>query len=346
MTKKPVLLAILAAVFYGASFPFSKLLLESMPPVLMASFIYFGAGIGMAVVFLAKRGRGRSKEARLTKKDLPFTVAMVGLDIAAPILLMFGLSMTTSATASLLNNFEIVATAVVALVVFKEAVGRRMWLAIVLITLSCVLLSVEDFSSLTLSAGAILVLLACVCWGIENNCTRMLSLKNPVEIVAIKGIGAGFGSLVIALAIGEVSAGLLPSVLAVLLGFVSYGLSIYFYILAQRGLGAARTSAYYAIAPFVGVLLSFVVFRTGLSLSFGIALVVMSLGAYFAASERHSHKHAHAVVTHEHRHDHSDSHHQHTHPSPSEEEHSHVHTHESFEHSHAHTPDLHHQHAH
>lgn len=218
-------------------------------------------------------------------KDLPYIVAMIVLDVAAPIFLMLGLANTTSANASLLNNFEIVATSLIALLVFKEAVGKRLWLAIGLITLSSMILSFEDASSLEFSIGSLFVLLACVCWGVENNCTRMLSKSDPLEIVVIKGFGSGLGSLAIAWAIGEPVPALAYIPLVLLLGFVAYGLSIFFYVYAQRKLGAAKTSAYYAVAPFIGVALSLLIFREWPGLSFFAALLIMIAGTYFASTD-------------------------------------------------------------
>jgi drug/metabolite transporter (DMT)-like permease len=258
---------------------------------------------------------------------------------------MFGLNMTTPANASLLNNFEIVSTALIALFVFKEAIGGRMWIAIALITFSSLILSFEDIGSLSFSAGSLLVVLACMCWGFENNCTRMLSMKDPLQIVFIKGSGSGVVSLAIAFATRELSHNILYILLALALGFVAYGLSIYFYILAQRELGAARTSAYYAVAPFVGVGLSFVVYRQPVTFTFIAALVIMLTGACFAAVERHAHHHTHDRIVHEHRHNHSDGHHNHEHNTPGGE-HSHIHTHEPLSHAHFHTPDTHHIHKH
>jgi drug/metabolite transporter (DMT)-like permease len=255
----------------------------------MASMLYLGAGLGMLAVNIFRRKRTRQKEARITNKEFQFTIAMVALDIAAPIFLMVGLTMTTSATASLLGNFEIVATTIIAMAAFKEAIGKRMWIAIAFITIASIILSVEHFGNLSLSLGAMFVLLACVCWGAENNCTNKLSLKNPLQIVVIKGVGSGVVSLVIALLMGERITGLWFIAPALLLGFASYGLSIYFYILAQRGLGASRTSAFYAFAPFIGVGLSFVLFRQIPTVSFLIALGVMVIGAYLAAFEKHEH---------------------------------------------------------
>ena len=273
--KKGIFFAILAAALYAANSPLSKILLEFMPSTMMAGLLYIGAGVGMGFVYLFRRMKGSPSEyknERFERADLPYVVAMVVLDIAAPIFLLFGLSHTTAASASLLNNFEIVATALIALAVFNEKISARLWAGILFITASCVLLSFENLSVFSLSFGSVFVLLACVCWGIENNCTRRLSSKDPLVIVLLKGIFSGFGSVIIALAIGE-RITVLWSVFAVLLlGFVAYGLSIFFYVYAQRTLGAARTSAYYAVAPFIGVLLSLLIFRDLPQATFFVAL--------------------------------------------------------------------------
>ena len=206
-------------------------------------------------------------------------------DIAAPIFLMIGLTGCSAANASLLNNFEIVATSLIALLLFREAVGRRLWSAIILVTISSILLSFEDMSSLQFSWGSLFVLLACVCWGFENNCTRKLSSKNPAQIVIIKGLGSGLGALVLSLVIGERYTGWGFILLALLLGFVAYGLSIYFYIYAQRELGAAKTSTYYAVSPFIGAGLSLLIFHELPSAIFLIALLIMAVGTYLASTE-------------------------------------------------------------
>jgi len=282
--KTAIFFALLAAALYALNSPVSKLLLDKIPAVMMAALLYLGAGIGTSLIYLIQKSSGKSqKEIPLSKKDLPYVIGMVALDIGAPILLMFGLSMTTAANASLLNNFEIVATSFIALFIFKEVISKRLWLAIVLVTLSSILLSVEDIRSFSFSFGSILVLLACVCWGFENNCTRMLSGKNPLQIVIIKGFFSGLGSLAVAFISGETVGNAVYVLFALLLGFVAYGLSIFFYIHAQRHLGAAKTSTYYAVSPFIGVILSFAIFREVPSLSFLIASVIMIAGVYFAS---------------------------------------------------------------
>ncbi len=286
---KPILFAVLAAALYALNSPFSKILLTGLSPTMLAALLYLGAGLGMlAVGFLQKRAGTAGKEKPLTKKELPYTVGMVVLDIMAPISLMSGLMMTTAANASLLNNFEIVATSLIALFLFREKISKRLWLGIAFVTVASILLSVEDYSSFSFSAGSFFVLLACVFWGFENNCTRKLSSKNPLEIVVIKGFGSGTGSLVIAAALGEFCANLPYMLLALLLGFFTYGLSILFYIYAQRYLGAAKTSAYYAVSPFMGAVLSLAIFRQIPSISFLTALFVMAIGTYFVSTDHKS----------------------------------------------------------
>ena len=284
--KHGIFLAALAAGLYALNSPFSKLLLEYMPSTLMAGFLYLGAGLGMTALAFGRKAAGRPEaEARLTRKELPYTIAMIVLDIAAPISLLFGLTMTTAANASLLNNFEIVATALIALLVFKESISARLWLGILFVTASCALLSFEDISSLQFNLGSLFVLLACILWGIENNCTRKLSSKDPLEIVMVKGIFSGLGSVIIGLVCGERIHYLWAIPLVLLLGFVAYGLSIYYYVYAQRLLGAARTSAYYAVAPFIGAFLSLIIFQEVPGVLFLAALALMAVGAWLSSSD-------------------------------------------------------------
>lgn len=284
--KKPIFFAILAAALYALSSPFSKLLLSGLSPTMLAALLYLGAGIGLFFVGVIKRKMGIAElEKPLTKKELPYTIGMVVLDIMAPITLMIGLTMTTAANASLLNNFEIVATSLIALCIFKEKISKHLWIGIIFLTAASILLSVEDYSSFSFSVGSIFVLLACIFWGFENNCTKNLSSKNPLEIVVIKGFGSGIGSLLIAAVTNELSFNMQYIFFALLLGFVAYGLSIFFYIYAQRYLGAAKTSAYYAVSPFIGAVLSLIIFRELPSASFLAALFIMAIGTYFVSSE-------------------------------------------------------------
>ena len=344
---KPVLFALLAALLFGLNAPAAKLLVARVDPLFMAALLYIGAGAGMLLIGWVRRGRAEViRESGLTREELPYIALMLVLDIAAPILLMLGLSRTNAGTAALLGNFEIAATAFFALVLFREAVGRRMWIAIALITMASALLSFDSLSTFTFSTGALLVLGSCLCWGLENNTTRKLSIKDPLQVVVVKGFGSGFGALIVAAIWGSLSASFLHILAALALGFVAYGLSIFFYIRAQRDLGAARTSTYYAAAPFIGMALSWLVLREPFSPIFLVALSIMLLGAGLAVSEDHVHMHVHRAITHDHAHTHADGHHNHAHEDGFSGVHSHPHTHEELAHDHAHLPDTHHRHEH
>ena len=271
-------LAILAAALYALNAPFSKELLTHTGPTMMASFLYLGAGLGLLLYGLAGKALGHNAvRAPLTRKELPYTLAMIVLDIAAPIFLMLGLSRTSASNASLLNNFEIVATSLIALLIFKEHISRRLWLAIGLVTLASMILGFEGRGSLTFDVGSLFVLCACLCWGFENNCTRMLSSKSSVQITIIKGCFSGLGSLLVALLLREPLPALNWILCILLLGFVAYGLSINFYIMAQSHLGAAKTSAFYSIAPFLGVAFSMVLGeRPGMQFYLGLLVMVLA----------------------------------------------------------------------
>ena len=278
-----ILCAVAAALFYALNMPFSKLLLGHIGPTALAGILYLGAGAGIGLIFLSKR-RSIPPDEKLSRGDLPYAAAMIILDIAAPILLMLGLESASAANASLLNNFEIVATTVIAFIFFGERVTPRLWTAIVLIALSSAILSFEDMSSLEFSLGSLLVLAAAACWGLENNCTRKISDKSAYQIVTLKGLFSGAGSMVIAFAVGE---GIEPAYVpaALLLGFAAYGLSITLYVTAQKELGAAKTSAFYSIAPFAGTFLSAVILRESLGLRYFAALAVMLIGSAAAARD-------------------------------------------------------------
>ncbi len=282
-----IFLAVLAACLYALNTPLSKILLDYMPPTLTAGFLYLGAGLGMAIIAFARKiSKSKTIETKLTIKELPFTVAMIVLDILAPICLLLGLKSTTAENASLLNNFEIVATAVIALAIFKEKISFRLWLGISFVTLSCCLLSIGNLSEIKFSLGSLFIILAGICWGFENNCTRKISSKDPLQIVLLKGIFSGTGSIVIGFILGERII-YLWCVFAILgVGLVAYGLSIFFYVHAQRLLGAARTSAYYAVAPFIGALLSLAIFTTLPNYTFFIALGLMIIGAFLCSSDK------------------------------------------------------------
>ncbi len=326
------LFAVSAAALYAVNIPLSKLLLNQVAPTMMAAFLYIGAGVGLLLYGLVSQNQAKAEP--LTRQELPYTIGMILLDIAAPILLMLGLQRTGSAHASLLNNFEIVATSLIACFAFKEVLSKRLTTAIVLVTAASIILGFEGASSFQFNVGSIYVLGACCCWGLENNCTRMLSSKSSVQITTIKGCCSGLGSLLVALIMGEQLPELTWILAAMLLGFVAYGLSINFYINAQKDLGAAKTSAYYSIAPFLGVLFGMVLLGELPAPQFYLGLTIMIAATVLMIKDtialQHTHEHVH-IHTHEHCHGSLVHSHEHTH------HHSHIHTHKEDETAHSHT---------
>ena len=338
-----ILQALLAALFFGASAPISKLLLDDVPPVLMAAFLYLGSGIGISLVKLSQRLTLNQKEAGIKAPDVKWLAgAIISGGIAAPIVLMISLKNTPASTASLLLNFEGVGTTLIALFFFRESISRRALTAILVITLAGIFLSTNFQSGFGFSLGALGVILACVLWGVDNNFTRNISAKDPLTIVAWKGIISGIFSLVLGLSLGQRLPALTAILSILLLGFISYGLSTMLFIYSMRGLGAARTSALYGTAPLAGVLLSIIIFKDPITVFFVIAAGLMVAGALLLANEEHAHFHIHMPVLHEHRHSH-DEFHEHD---DVDAVHSHEHEHPHTEHQHGHMPDVHHRHGH
>jgi drug/metabolite transporter (DMT)-like permease len=336
-----LLQALLAALFFGASAPVSKLLLGDVPPVLMAAFLYLGSGTGISLIKLYQRFSKNQKEAGIKRPDIGWLAgAIISGGILAPIILMISLKNTPASTASLLLNFEGVGTTLLALLFFHESISRRALMAIGAITLASIFLSTNFGSNWGMSLGAFGVLLACILWGLDNNLTRNISGKDPLTIVAWKGLVAGTFSLILGLALGQQLPALITILSILMLGFIAYGMSTMLFIYSMRGLGAARTSALYGTAPLAGVILSIIIFHDPITFLFVIAAILMVAGALLLANEEHAHFHIHMPVVHEHLHSHDEFH---TH---SEEEgtHSHEHEHPRTEHEHGHMPDIHHRH--
>jgi drug/metabolite transporter (DMT)-like permease len=348
-TIPPIVQAILAAILFGASAPISKIFLGEIEPIPLAAFLYLGSGLGLFVFHLLQRKKTKVDiEAPIQRSDLVWLAgAILAGGVIAPIILLFGLRYTPGATASLLLNFEGVATTLIAALVFNEAVSRQAWWAILIITTASILLSVTPTENWGISLGAFGVLAACVFWGIDNNFTRNISAKNPVSIVMIKGFAAGSFSLILSMLLGHPIPGIQIIIKAMILGSLSYGLSITLFIRAMRGLGAARTSALFGTAPLSGVVLSILLLQESVNTKFLIALPLMVVGAFLLVYEEHDHNHVHEDIMHEHWHEHEDEHHHHIHKeAESTHSHSHEHRHEHHEHSHHHMPDIHHRHKH
>lgn len=338
------LIALLSAALFGLSTPLAKLLVGDVSPWLLAGLLYLGSGIGLTVLYFM---RGASGEAGLARADLPWlagTVIFGGM--LGPIFLMQGLSFTDAASASLLLNLEAVLTLAIAWMVFREHADRRLFMGAVAIVAGALLLSWQgEFGEA--GWGALLIVLACLAWSIDNNFTRKISGTDPVVLAAIKGVVAG--SVNTALAFGlDAALPPFPAIgAAMILGFVSYGLGLVLFILALRHLGAARTGAYYGTAPFIGAIGAAIILGSPLTTTILIAGLLMAFGAWLHLSERHRHEHNHESLDHTHRHVH-DAHHRHGHgpDDPPDEPHSHPHRHAPLRHTHAHWPDLHHRHRH
>jgi drug/metabolite transporter (DMT)-like permease len=346
-------LALGAAVLFGASAPFAKLLLTDASPQLLAGLLYLGSGLGLSVVWLrARYSAEAARETPLTRGSLPWLVAAIVFGgVLGPLLLMEGLTRTPASGASLLLNLEGVFTAFLAWFVFRENFDRRIALGMLSIVAGSLALSWEGRLAWGGGlAGPLAVACACLCWAIDNNLTQKVSAGDPVQIAMLKGLVAGSVNTAIAFLLGAALPGVPRVAGALALGFFSYGVSLVFFVLALRHLGTARTGAYFSTAPFVGTALSLAIFRDRPTPLFIVAAALMALGVWLHLTERHEHEHRHEAMDHDHAHVH-DGHHHHTHsaddpPVSDPTPHTHRHRHEQLAHSHAHYPDIHHRHAH
>jgi len=339
-------LALSSAALFGAVSPLSKLILDSVSPLMLAGLLYLGAGLGLALYWLYRRSTGGDHtEASLQRADIPWLAAAIAMGgIVGPVLLMFGLALTTASSAALLLNVEGLATMAIAWLVFHENVDRRLLLGAGAILAGAIVLSWAG-QGIAVNSGAMLVVGACVAWGIDNNMTRKISAADPVTIAMLKGLVAGTVNIGLAVVSGAVFPHAASLGAAAVVGFVGVGVSLVMFIVALRHLGTARTGAYYSLAPFIGAVLAIVLVGEPLTLRLLMAGALMAVGLYLHLAERHAHEHDHEALEHEHSHVH-DEHHQHIHDGPVTEPHSHWHRHEPMRHSHVHYPDLHHQHRH
>jgi drug/metabolite transporter (DMT)-like permease len=337
-----------AALLFGVSTPLAKSILGTgVDPWLLAGLLYLFSGIGLLAVVMVRRiAAPTSREAPLRLADLPWlglTVAVGG--VAAPVLLMTGLSITPASTAALLLNLETVATVAIAALVFRENIDTRIALGAISIAAGAAVLSWQD--GLAVDVGALAVAGAALAWALDNNLTRKISHGDPIQIAMVKGLCAG----TINLGIAAANAADVPPVAqiggAALIGLFGYGFSLALFVLALRHLGAARTGAYFATAPFIGVVVAVLVLDEPVTVRLGIAAVLMGIGLWLHITELHEHEHRHSEQDHEHLH-HHDLHHQREHASgdPAGAPHAHRHRHEPIVHGHPHYPDLHHRHTH
>ena len=339
-----------AAILFGASTPFAKQLIGNgagLPfPFLLAGLLYLGSGFGLTVTRLV-RDRGW-QPVGMPSIEWPWLLGAIAFGgVLGPLLLMVGLSRTTGATASLFLNLESVLTAVLAWLVFKESTDRRIVLGMVLIVGGGAVLAWPTGETTASGLGPLALAGACLAWAIDNNLTRKVSASDALFVAGSKGLVAGAVNTALAFALGADWPALQLLSTAMLIGFLGYGLSLVLFVLALRGLGTARTGAYFSTAPFVGAAISILLFAEPTSASFWIAAILMAAGVWLHLTEHHAHEHAHAELLHGHKHRH-DEHHQHGHDFAWDgvDPHSHAHQHVPLKHRHAHFPDIHHRHSH
>lgn len=348
MNKSSVVFALLAAFLFGASTPLAKLLIGDVPPVMLAGLLYLGSGVGLSIYRLVRDKSWQASRMQAGEwKWLAGAIFFGG--VLGPVALMYGLISNSGSTASLMLNLESVLTAVIAWVVFKENADKRIVLGMLAIVLGGVVLTFQHDTKESGSSllGLAAIALACTCWAIDNNLTRKVSASDPVFIASTKGLLAGIVNCIIASLMGMQFPEIQTTVVAMTLGLCGYGISLVLFVLALRGLGAARTGAYFSTAPFIGSAVALVFMGESASAAFWIASVLMGLGVWLHISEVHEHEHTHEMLEHAHAHSH-DEHHQHEHSDGElfSNNHVHWHRHTALKHKHPHYPDIHHQHFH
>ena len=349
MHSRAILYALASATLFGISTPAAKVLLGAIDPAVLAGLLYSGAGMGIGLLRrLTPRVLAPARQAPLQRNDIPWLAGAIAAGgVIGPLLLMFGLARTDAATASLLLSFEGAATALMAWFVFGENFDRRVALGMLCLVAGAVILSWSGTPALPNIIGPLAILFACLAWGLDNNLTRKTSLADPLQITELKGLTAGPANILIGLCAGAPIPWSLALLLALVTGFVGYGLSLALYIRALRDLGAARASAYFSIAPFVGAFVSILALGDNITFALFAAGALMGLGVWLHVTERHEHEHVHELTAHVHSHVH-DEHHRHEHGTddPAGEPHTHWHQHDRLTHTHPHTPDMHHGHRH
>lgn len=334
-----------AALLFGTGTPLAKLLLAGTDPWLLAGLLYLGSGLGLTLLRLLRRSEPR---ARLAPGEWPWLAGAVLFGgVLGPVLLMWGLAGMPASGAALLLNAEGVFTALIAWVVFRENVDRRIFAGMLAIVAGAVVLSWPGQARFGAALPALAVLGACLAWGIDNNLTRRVALADAVWLASVKGLAAGVTNLMLALALGAAwpSTPRVGGALAV--GLLAYGFSLVLFVLALRHLGAARTGAYFSVAPFFGAGVAVLALSEPVTAPLLLAGALMAVGVWLHLSERHVHEHRHDAMEHEHEHVH-DAHHQHEHAEvvPPGVSHTHRHRHAPMTHEHAHFPDAHHSHRH
>lgn len=339
-----VLLAVLAAVAFGVTTPVVAWAGRGLGPLSTAALLYAGAAAAALVVRLVAGRTGPALRRGDTGRLI--AVAICGAAIA-PSLLAWGLQRAGPTAGALLLNLEAVFTVLLARAVYHEPIGARVAVAVAAMAAGGAALTIDTMDAASWGViGALGVAGATAAWALDNTLTRPLSEREPLDVVAVKGgLGAALTGTA-AIAWGEPAPRLVPALALLASGATGYGLSLRFYLLAQRRIGAGRTGSVFALAPFVGAALAWAIGDRGSGLWTVAAVGLFATGVYLHISERHGHAHVHEPLEHDHVHRHDDGHHDHVHEPPVVGEHAHPHRHERLEHTHDHAPDIHHDHEH
>jgi drug/metabolite transporter (DMT)-like permease len=341
---RAVAYAVIAAALFGAATPASKALLGDLSPFQLAGLLYLGAALGVAPI--AWRQGGLRLPGRGDRRNrLRLFGAVLAGGIAGPVLLLFGLRLAGAASVSLWLNFELVATAVLGALLFREPLGLPGWAAVAAAIGGAAILAVPGGGASM--AAALLVVAACVCWGLDNHLTALIDGITPSQSTFWKGLVAGACNFILGWVFDPFVASGAATVAALGIGVVSYGVSIVLYISAAQASGASRAQVAFSTAPLFGVALSALLLGERLQIEHGISAVLFAAAIGLLMLERHAHRHAHRAMRHEHAHRHDDGHHTHQHEGlPPETRHTHTHDHEAMVHAHPHWPELHHRHRH
>lgn len=345
MKRTAIIAGLLSGLLFGIATPFSKILLDNLNSFQLAGLLYLGAGIAMVPAIMKT---GSPVMLLFSRRNVGRTIGIVLFGgLLGPLLLLMGLQAANAASVSIWLNMELVATAILGVLVFKDSLDKLTWIGVALTVLAGVITSFgEGISGL---ASALLIAAACFCWGIDNHLTALTDGATPHAVTFVKGVVAGTVNLLIGISIsdGSAAAGSILGALAV--GAFSYGLSIVLYVTAAQNIGATRGQILFSTAPLWGVILCYAFFQDTFHWTHIVSIVLLTLAVVVINMVSHAHPHTHDIIEHIHYHKHNDGHHTHSHEDGSisaNRGHSHLHVHNALTHEHPHYPDLHHRHKH
>ena len=337
------LLALLAAALFGLSTPFVQSWGQGVGPFTTAALLYSGAALVAACM-----RKPKESEAQLQRSDAKRLLAMAFFGaVIGPVALAWGLQHTSGVSASLMLTLEAVFTALLAWRLYGETVDKRVVLAMGTLLAGGVVLALDQrVQGGSQLMGLLAVMTATVAWGIDNTLSRGVADRDPGQVVLVKAVLGLMATASVAWLNSEPRPAWVPCAVLLAIGASGYGLSLRFYLLAQRTFGAARTGSVFAFAPFIGALAAFALGERAVSPYLALGGLLMLLGVVLHLAESHGHEHTHEMMQHEHAHSHNDGHHDHSHERMPAGEHSHMHRHTPVTHGHAHVPDIHHSHRH